>query len=107
MRIAVAWLERADSAERCENRSRVFQGRPAVANLAEAVRRIARLGTASLPFRSECPGPEAFQRDSGQFRVGLDQSPQAGLEPLVVHGWRHELQFPVEIGQAWNGLLAA
>jgi ATP-dependent DNA helicase RecQ len=50
VRIAVAWLERADSAERCENRSRVFQGRPAVANLAEAVRRIARLGTASLPF---------------------------------------------------------
>jgi ATP-dependent DNA helicase RecQ len=44
VRTAVAWLERAGFVERNENRTRVFQGRPAVANREEAERRIAGLG---------------------------------------------------------------
>ena len=44
VRTAIAWLERAGFVERNENRTRVFQGRPAVANLEEAERRIAGLG---------------------------------------------------------------
>jgi ATP-dependent DNA helicase RecQ len=44
VRTAVAWLERAGFVERNENRTRVFQGRPAVANREEAERRIADLG---------------------------------------------------------------
>jgi ATP-dependent DNA helicase RecQ len=44
VRVAVAWLERSGLVERDENRTHVFQGRPAVANLAEARRRIAGLG---------------------------------------------------------------
>jgi len=43
VRVAVAWLERAGMVERNENRTRVFQGRPAVASLDEARRRIAPL----------------------------------------------------------------
>jgi ATP-dependent DNA helicase RecQ len=42
--VAVAWLERAGLVERNENRTRIFQGRPAVASLAEAAHRIAPLG---------------------------------------------------------------
>ncbi len=41
---AIAWLERAGFVERNENRTRVFQGRPAVATLEEAERCIAGLG---------------------------------------------------------------
>jgi len=44
VRVADAWLERAGMVERNENRTRVFQGRPAVVSLEEAERRIARLG---------------------------------------------------------------
>jgi ATP-dependent DNA helicase RecQ len=44
VRTAIAWLERAGFVERNENRTRVFQGRPAVPDLDEARRRIARLG---------------------------------------------------------------
>ncbi len=44
VRTAVAWLERAGFVERNENRTRVFQGRPAVATLEAAERRIAGLG---------------------------------------------------------------
>jgi len=44
VRVAVAWLERAGLVERNENRTRVFQGRPAVASLEDARRRIASLG---------------------------------------------------------------
>ncbi len=44
VRVAVAWLERAGLVERNENRTRIFQGRPAVASLEEARRRIADLG---------------------------------------------------------------
>jgi ATP-dependent DNA helicase RecQ len=43
VRVAVAWLERAGLAERNENRTRIFQGRPAVASLDKAERRIAGL----------------------------------------------------------------
>lgn len=43
VRIAVAWLERAGFVERNENRTRVFQGRPAVKDLDDARARIARL----------------------------------------------------------------
>ncbi|MEA3273895.1 MAG: RecQ family ATP-dependent DNA helicase [Pseudomonadota bacterium] len=43
VRVAVAWLERANLVERNENRTRVFQGRPAVASLEDARRRISRL----------------------------------------------------------------
>lgn len=44
VRVAVAWLERAGLVERNENRTRVFQGRPAVASIEDAERRIERLG---------------------------------------------------------------
>ncbi len=44
VRIAIAWLERAGLVQRDENRTRVFQGRPAVASLEEAEKRIASLG---------------------------------------------------------------
>ncbi|MBS1201592.1 MAG: ATP-dependent helicase, RecQ family, partial [Chromatiaceae bacterium] len=44
IRVAVAWLERAGLVERNENRTRIFQGRPAVASLEEARRKIAPLG---------------------------------------------------------------
>ena len=44
VRTAIAWLERAGFVERNENRTRVFQGRPVVATLEEAARRIAGLG---------------------------------------------------------------
>ncbi len=44
VRVGVSWLERAGLVERNENRTRVFQGRPALANLDEARRRIAALG---------------------------------------------------------------
>jgi ATP-dependent DNA helicase RecQ len=44
VRVAIAWLERSGLVERNENRTRVFQGRPAIASLEEAERRIARLG---------------------------------------------------------------
>ncbi|WP_043756020.1 RecQ family ATP-dependent DNA helicase [Imhoffiella purpurea] len=44
VKIAVAWLERAGFVERNENRTRVFQGRPAVRDLDEAHERIAKLG---------------------------------------------------------------
>ena len=50
VRTAVAWLERAGFVERNQNNSRVFQGRPAVRNLAEAEERIAAL---SLPARTK------------------------------------------------------
>ncbi|WP_295587072.1 RecQ family ATP-dependent DNA helicase [uncultured Lamprocystis sp.] len=50
VRTAIAWLERAGFVERNENRTRVFQGRPAVASLEEAQRRIAGLGL-SAPQR--------------------------------------------------------
>ena len=43
VRVAVAWLERAGLVERNENRTRIFQGRPAVASLEDARRRIAPL----------------------------------------------------------------
>ncbi|WP_242476787.1 helicase-related protein [Halochromatium glycolicum] len=41
VRIAISWLERAGLVQRDENRTGVFQGRPAVADLASAERRIA------------------------------------------------------------------
>ncbi|HSQ07261.1 MAG TPA: RecQ family ATP-dependent DNA helicase, partial [Chromatiaceae bacterium] len=44
VRVAVSWLERSGLGERHENRTRVFQGRPLVATLEEARRRIATLG---------------------------------------------------------------
>jgi ATP-dependent DNA helicase RecQ len=44
VRIAIAWLERAGLVERNENRTFVFQGRPAVASLEEAERTIRGLG---------------------------------------------------------------
>ncbi|NEV61592.1 RecQ family ATP-dependent DNA helicase [Thiorhodococcus minor] len=44
VRIAIAWLERAGLVQRDENRTRVFQGRPAVASMEDAQTRIARLG---------------------------------------------------------------
>ncbi|EGV28461.1 ATP-dependent DNA helicase, RecQ family [Thiorhodococcus drewsii AZ1] len=44
VKIAVAWLERAGFVERNENRTRIFQGRPAVKDLDEARKRIAPLG---------------------------------------------------------------
>jgi hypothetical protein len=50
VRIAIAWLERAGLVERNENRTFVFQGRPAVASLEEAERKIA--GWASPPPRA-------------------------------------------------------
>jgi ATP-dependent DNA helicase RecQ len=40
VRIAIAWLERAGLVRRDENRTRVFQGRPAVPDLAAAERKI-------------------------------------------------------------------
>jgi len=43
VRIAVAWLERAGLVQRDENRTFVFQGRPAIASLDEAERKIAGL----------------------------------------------------------------
>ena len=43
VRTAVAWLERAGFVERNENRTRVFQGRPAVRDLTQARQRIAGL----------------------------------------------------------------
>jgi len=43
VRIAVAWLERAGLVQRDENRTFVFQGRPAVPGLAEAEQKIAGL----------------------------------------------------------------
>lgn len=48
VRTAIAWLERAGFVERNENRTRVFQGRPAVANLEEAARRIDGLGLSAM-----------------------------------------------------------
>jgi ATP-dependent DNA helicase RecQ len=47
VRTAIAWLERAGLVERNENRTRVFDGRPAVPDLAEARRRIAGLGVSA------------------------------------------------------------
>ena len=44
VRVAVSWLERSGLVERNENRTRVFQGRPLVATLEEAQRRIGTLG---------------------------------------------------------------
>jgi ATP-dependent DNA helicase RecQ len=44
VRIAISWLERAGLVQRDANRTGVFQGRPAVADLAAAERRIAGLG---------------------------------------------------------------
>ncbi|QVL46951.1 MAG: RecQ family ATP-dependent DNA helicase [Thiocapsa sp.] len=44
VRIAIAWLERAGLVERNENRTFVFQGRPAVASLEDAERKIRGLG---------------------------------------------------------------
>ncbi len=43
VRIAISWLERAGLVRRDENRTGVFQGRPAVADLASAERKIAGL----------------------------------------------------------------
>ena len=43
VRIAISWLERAGLVQRDENRTGVFQGRPAVADLAAAERKIAGL----------------------------------------------------------------
>jgi ATP-dependent DNA helicase RecQ len=40
VKTAVAWLERAQLVERNQNRTRVFSGRPRLASLAEAARRI-------------------------------------------------------------------
>ncbi len=43
VRIAISWLERAGLVQRDENRTGVFQGRPAVADLTAAARKIAGL----------------------------------------------------------------
>ncbi|RKT43860.1 RecQ family ATP-dependent DNA helicase [Thiocapsa rosea] len=51
VRIAIAWLERAGLVERNENRTFVFQGRPAVASLEEAERRIRGLGLSAAQGR--------------------------------------------------------
>ena len=48
VRVGVAWLERSGLVERNENRTRVFQGRPAVGNLDEARLRIAALGLSKV-----------------------------------------------------------
>ena len=47
VRTAIAWLERAGFVERNENRTRVFQGRPAVRDLDEARARIDALGVSA------------------------------------------------------------
>ncbi|MGB5833024.1 MAG: RecQ family ATP-dependent DNA helicase, partial [Thiohalocapsa sp.] len=43
VRIAIAWLERAGLVQRDDNRTRVFQGRPAVSSLEQAERKLAGL----------------------------------------------------------------
>ncbi|WP_295384581.1 RecQ family ATP-dependent DNA helicase [uncultured Thiodictyon sp.] len=95
VRTAIAWLERAGFVERNENRTRVFQGRPLVANLDEAARRIAGLGLseqqasrwlAVLAELFNCDPNEGLTADQLAQLPALRPSPAAGATPAWDRG---------------------
>jgi ATP-dependent DNA helicase RecQ len=69
VRIAIAWLERAGLVQREENRTRVFQGRPAVTSLSDAERRIQGLNLSAAQR----------QRWLAILEVMLNSEPDEGL----------------------------
>ena len=80
VRVAVAWLERSGLVERNENRTRVFQGRPLVATLEEARRRIAGPGAVRGPggaLAGRLRGPAQLRPGRGPDRRRA--GPAAGL----------------------------